>query len=272
MKKRATKTASKAVRKSAKAGVSETRLIDVPTDVAGLQKAIQILGDATQPEGLRGEAMQGIQAASFGLLEFDAVRADYIATLRGVAQDASIELRQRALGILSRENDSYAQKVLVEGLKDAKKSLLPAEKALQLLSYNPHAGVYASARQLFASSTDGKVKQAALRLMSGDPESAKIIEKTLASKVEAPEIRRMAAAALQTLAPKSLQDWASKAVIDKTENQEIVATCLTAMQQFGDTKAIVGNKPLRKRLKEMSSESSTKVKQLAKQFMAKYEL
>src|SRR5258705_13591202 len=54
--------------------------------------------------------------------------------------------RQRVLGILMREKDGYAQTKLLEGLKNPGKSLLPPEKALQLLSYDIHAEAYSAAR------------------------------------------------------------------------------------------------------------------------------
>ena len=60
-------------------------------------------------------------------------RGDYIATLRKVATDPDPELRQRVLGMLMRDKDGFAQKKLLDGLKDPAKALVPPEKALQLL-------------------------------------------------------------------------------------------------------------------------------------------
>ncbi len=281
MKKNPAKTARKTARNAsaakqsappARESVTATKLMDVPVSSADLRKAIAILGDATQSEATRSEAIQAIQAASFSLPDFDSVRSEYVAALRLAAKDPDPALRQRALSVLSRNNDSFAQKAILDGLKNGEKALLPAEKALQLLSYNPHAGAYTVARELFGSSADPAVKQEALRLMSSDPDSAKVIEKTLADKGETTEIRRMSAAALHTLNPKSLQNFANKALLDKTENHDLVATCLTAMHQFGDAKAISENKALRKRLKEMETDAPGKLKQLTKQFITKYGL
>ena len=280
MKKNSSKSAQKATRKSAKprgAPITESvtsarRLVEVPIDTKSLKKGIDLIGDSKQSVEMRCQAMQAVQAASFSLPEFESMRSDYVAVLRIAAKDPDHELRQRSLGILARENDSFAQRVLLEGLQDEKKALLPPEKALQLLSYNAHSGASSIARKLFGSSTNDSVKQEALRLMSGDPDSAKVIAQTLADKSESPDIRRLSAAALHVLNPQSLQNWANKAVLDKSENHDIVATCLTAMHEFGDAKNYADNKPLLKRLGELKSKSPIKVKQLAKQFTAKYGL
>ncbi|MCP3418595.1 hypothetical protein NLM16_31245 [Bradyrhizobium brasilense] len=46
-----------------------------------------------------------------------------------------------------REKNGYAQKTLLEGLKNPK-ALLPPEKALQLLSYDVHAEAYSAERDI----------------------------------------------------------------------------------------------------------------------------
>jgi len=275
MKKNKTKAAPSIGRKSTKAAPAKAKLPDLKLaeGVDGLRQAIAVLRDSSQTLPKRMQALRTLQSASFGDEEFDAVRADYVAALRELTGDKEIMLRQRALGLLARSQDSYAENVLMAGLQAPDKAVVPATDALNYLSYNLHSGVQSLARSIFDTSKDQDVRQQALRLMSNDPQALKTIQNTLADKKESVEIRQTSAEALHALDPKALQNWASKAVLDKSENEDMVATCLTALNHFGDEKKITGNKALRKRLGEMSTgKSSANVKRMAKKIWTKYGL
>jgi HEAT repeat protein len=246
-------------------------VIEVPLAASGLQPHLDTLRDASQPVESRLEALQTVQAASFAIPDFDSVRPEYIAALRQAAEDQDPELRQRALGILAREHDAFAQDVLLEGLRDSDKALVEPDKALQLLSYDPHAGVYPIARDIMQTSDDESTRREALRVLAGDPASAPLLESVLTDKNEPADIRRMSASALHALDPDRLQRWANKAVLDTAEDPEIVATSLTALTQFGDADAISGNKPLLKRVDQLQARAPAKIKKLAKRFAQKYD-
>jgi len=248
------------------------RVIEVPLAAPDLLPALDILRDPGRSVDARLEALQTIQAASFALLDFDSVRPDYIAALRQAAEDQDPELRQRALGILAREHDGFAQEALLEGLRDPARALVGPDKALQLLSYDPHAGVYPIARDIIHTSEDESTRREALRVLAGDPASAAVIEDVLADKNEPSAIRRMSASALHALNPDKLQRWASSAVLDTAEDADLVATGLTALTQFGDAKAIADNKQLRKRMSQLQEQGPAKIKQLARRFVKKYDL
>lgn len=275
MKKTKTKAAASGRRKSIKAAPAKATLPNLKLAAGndGLREAIQILRDSAQTLERRLEALRILQAATFNDEQFDAVREDYVAALRALTEDKEIQLRQRALGLLARSQDSYAEKVLMAGLKQPDKAVVPAGDALHYLSYNLHSGVQTLARSLFESSPDQGVRQQALRLMANDPQALKTIQKTLADKKETVEIRQTSAEALHALDPTAFQKWASKAVLDKSENADVVATSLTALQHFGDAKAIAGNTALRARLDEMSAgKSAPKLKRMAKMISSKYGL
>ena len=73
-----------------------------------------------------------------------------------------------ALGILMRDKDGFAQKKLLDGLKDPAKALVPPEKALQLLSYDVHADAYEVARDIVKKPPNDDAKREALRLLAAD--------------------------------------------------------------------------------------------------------
>ena len=163
------------------------------------QAMLKVLCDTTEPVKVRLAALQSLQAASFSVLSFEGCRGDYIATLRQVAEDHDPELRQRALGMLMREKDGFAQKKLLEGLRDPDKALLPPEKALQLLSYDVHADAYEAARAIVRKPPNEAARREALRLLAADATAAPLFEKLLLDKNELREIRQIAASALYAL-------------------------------------------------------------------------
>ncbi|MEO8369194.1 MAG: hypothetical protein ABI806_08345 [Candidatus Solibacter sp.] len=275
MKKTKTKAAASAGRRSVKAAPAKATLpnLKLASGNDGLRQAIDILRDSSETLERRLEALRILQAATFADEQFDAVRSDFVAALRALTEDKEVQLRQRALGLLARSQDSYAEKVLMTGLKQPEKAVVPAVDALHYLSYNLHSGVQSMARSLFETSKDQGVRQQALRLMANDPQAIKTIQKTLANKKETVEIRQTSAEALHALDPTAYQKWASKAVLDASEDADVVATSLTALQHFGDAKAIAGNSALRARLGEMSAgKAAPKLKRMAKMIASKYGL
>jgi hypothetical protein len=235
-----------------------------------LQAMLKVLRSRDEPIKVRLAALQSLQAASFSVVAFESCRADYIAALREVVEDTDMELRQRVLGILAREKDGFAQKKLIEGLQNPEKALLPPEKALQLLSNDVHAEAYAAAREIVSKPPNETAKREALRLLAADAKSAPVFEKILMDKEETADNRQISAAALQALKPDKLQERAREILLDKSEYDEIQATSLTALTQFGDDEAIAKDEALLKSVDRMSDEASTKVKQNARRFLSKY--
>jgi hypothetical protein len=236
-----------------------------------LQDALNLLLDRTQPLEVRLATLQTVQAASFSVAEFEPRRSEYIAALRKAVQDPEPELRQRVLGILAREKDSFAQKKLLEGLKNPGKALVPAEKALQLLSYDIHADAYPIAREIVNKSQNGVAKREALRLLAADAGSAPMFEKILRDKGEAAEYRQISAAALQGIQPEKLQSHAREILLDASDAEEVQATSLAALTEFGESKALAEDKPLMDRVTRLSGrQAGDSMTQCANRFLEKY--
>ncbi len=259
-----------------KKGVKErvAALSEVPLAVCekdeNLQAVLKVLRSPDEPVEVRLAALQSLQAASFSVVTFESCRGDYIATLRKVAQDPDPELRQRVLGILAREKDGFAQKKLLEGLQNPEKALVPPEKALQLLSYDVHADAYPVAREIVNKPPNTTAKREALRLLAADASAAPMFEKILRDKSETSEIRQVSAAALQAIKPEKLQAHAREMLLDTSEHEDMQATCLTALTQFGNADEVAKDDTLRKRAERISGEASTHLKQSARQFLNRY--
>jgi hypothetical protein len=249
-------------------------LAEVPLAVCesdkDLQATLNVLRNQDEPIEVRLAALQSLQAASFSVVAFESCRADYIAALRKVATDPDPELRQRVLGILAREKDGFVQKKLLEGLKNPTKALVPAEKALQLLSYDIHSEAYSVARKIVENPPNEDAKLEALRLLAADAKSAPVFEKLLRDKNENAEIRQISAAALQALKPERLQSNARAILLDDSDHDDIKATSLTALTQFGDAEAVAKDETLKKQVGKISEKGGAKVKRSARHFMSKY--
>jgi hypothetical protein len=248
---------------------AEAPLATIASDKS-LQESLNVLRDRSQPIKVRLAALQSLQAATFSVIEFEPYREDYLAALRELVDDPDAELRQRVLGILSREKDGYVQKRLLEGLQDTSKALVPPEKALQLLSYDVHAEAYPVAREILNAPPNPEAKREALRLLSADANSAPVFEKLMRDKDEDRDVRQISAAALQAVKPKRFQEQAREMLLDDKEYDDIQATALTALEQFGDEKAVAKDQKLMDRVEELGNSKSTKVKKTAKRFMTRY--
>ncbi len=235
-----------------------------------LQAVLSVLRDTKEPLKVRLAALQSLQAASFSVIEFEPCREDYLAALRELVDDPNEALRKRALGILARQKDGYGQKRLLESLQNPDEALVSPAKALQLLSYDVHAEAYPIAREILNAPPSPEAKREALRLLSADASSAPLFEKLLRDKGEDREIRQLSAAALQTVKPKKFEEQARELLLDKDEYDDIQATALTALTQFGDEKKVAEDETLMKRVDQLGKGKSAKVKKPARQFLIKH--
>jgi hypothetical protein len=251
------------------AALAQTPLAVCDSD-DNLQAVLAVLRDVNEPIDVRMAAIQSLQAASFSVVAFESSRGDYRATLRRVAQDANPELRQRALGLLARQKDGFAQKKLLEGLRNPEKALVPPEKALQLLSYDVHAGAYKAARAVLDNPPNPTAKREALRLLATDATAAPMFEKIMLDKNELRENRQISASALHALDPEKLQALARNIVLDSDDYDDIKATSLTALAQLGDNSTIAVDKTLRESVDRMKTRGSAILQQSASQFLSKY--
>ena len=252
-----------------------TALAEVPLAVCEsdkhLQAVLDVVRNKEEPVEVRLAAMDTLATAAFSVVSFESCRKDYIATLREVATDPNPQIRESALGLLAGQKDGFAQKKLLEGLKDAEKALVPPEKALQLLSYDVHAEAYSAAREIVEKPPNADAKREALRLLAADATSAPLFEKLLRDKDELREIRQLSASALHALNPKKLQTHAREMLLDASEYNDIQATSLTALTQFGDQEAVAKDEALMKSVNRLSvGKTPAKYKQSARQFLSKY--
>lgn len=236
-----------------------------------LQAVLNVLRNKEEPVEVRLAALQTLAAAAFSTIAFEPCWGDYILALREVAVDPDPQIRQRALGLLAQEKDGFAQKKLLDGLKNPEEALVPPEKALQLLGNDAHAEAYAAARAIVSKPPSDVARREALRLLAADATSAPMFEKLLRDKNELREIRQISASVLNALKPEKLQKHAREMLLDKSEYDDIQATSLTALTQFGDQAAIADDQALLKSVDRLGAgKAKAKYKESARRFVSKY--
>lgn len=212
-----------------------------------------LVADASVAPALRNAALSAIQAAAFNTQAFEAFRTAFLSGLRKLRTDDDPEIRSRALGLLARENDPSTQEVLLEGLSEPDKALLPPEKALQLLGYNLHAGAYEAARKIADAPPNPLARREALRILATTSESTGYFEQMLRDKSEPTPIRQLAAQSLNQLAPDRLQQAARAIAVDENEDADVKSLSLTALANFGDIKQLQQDAALQAHVAELKA-------------------
>jgi hypothetical protein len=244
--------------------------LDVCASDDNLQAVLTVVRDTAEPVEVRLGAMDTLATAAFSVVAFEPCRNDYIAALRDVADDPDARIRETALGLLSGEKDAFAQKRLLEGLKKPAKALVAPEKALQLLGYDVHAESYAVARDIVNNPPNDAAKHEALRLLAADATSAPLFEKLLRDKDEKREVRQLSASALHAIDPNKLQKHARALLLDESDYDDIRATSLAAVEQFGDPESVASDAPLLESVAGMSRKAAPKYKKSARSFLSKH--
>lgn len=220
-----------------------------------IDMAIGVLRDKSEPVEVRLSALRVLQQSSFRAAIFNPKRPEYMAALREVVDDPNQELREQALELLAQEKDEYAQRRLLEGLRDPSKALVPVEKAIQLLGYDVHAEQYPILREIVRNSPSPEAKREAVRLLASDPGSKDLLVGLLRDKSERADMRNASAIALQSLAPQDFEREAKRIALDESEDPELRATCISAISRFSDQEALSQDPEFSRGIEELGDQS-----------------
>ncbi|HTI35740.1 MAG TPA: hypothetical protein VL422_18835 [Miltoncostaea sp.] len=202
-----------------------------------------ILRDRDDDPAVRLAALAALQENSFAVADFGPWAAAWTEVLRDVATDDDRALRTRALDLLALEGDEYAQRLLTDGLRDPRRALVPAAKALRMIGYDVHAEQYDLLRDLAANAKQKAVRNHALRLLAADASSKDMFARIAADRGEDATARATAAVALQGLAPEEFAALARDVVHDDDDDDRVRATVITALAHGpGDVDAATGEK------------------------------
>jgi hypothetical protein len=220
-----------------------------------VEQYLRTLRDRDEAVAVRLAALDALKAAEFLGPRFDAYRAEYMQALQEVARTARARrLREGALEVLAIKKDSYAQDVLLEGLRDRKSALVSPAKAIQFLGYDDHAAAAPTVRAVFEEA-DNAGKEEALRLLASDPASEDLFLRLLKDKSQRAAIRQLSAVGLQKVNPAAFGTAARDIVTDKDEYKEIRASCLAALTTTRESTAALADEGFAEQLSKLKNET-----------------
>ena len=232
---------------------------------------VEVLRDAARPTDVRIAVLDVLQQISFRMAAFPGKRPDYLAALRSIIDDPDAELRQRAVGILAREKDEYAQRRLIDGLEGSSEALVPTEKAIQYLGYDVHAEYFPLLRRIVEHPPTPAARTEAVRLLAADPSSTDLLLTIFSDKGESSDIRKISATGLQSAAPGQFEEQARRIVLDDDEDHQLQAMSITALTHFADPEALRRDDELTGRIEQLRTESpSQQVKQATAGYLSKH--
>lgn len=226
--------------------------------------AIKKIGDTSAPPDLRKACWNAVIANSFSSPYFMAKQPELNAALKGIAEDKHYEMRERAISYLAQNKDEYIHRKLIDGIKDPAKALVSEEKAINLLGYDIHAGIYPVLKNVIEKSSNSDARVEAIHLIGNDPGSKELLTKVFNNKRERYDVRAGCATALKTYHPDEYVKVAKTCVLDEKENDNIRAVCLNGLAHSGNANAYKDAK-LMKRVKELHKDDSVPGLQSASQ-------
>jgi hypothetical protein len=237
-------------------------------EVAG--ELIELISDPQLSTEQRTAVMDTLQEMSFSAAAFAPSRPAYLEALRGLVDDTDKQLRRRALGILSRQKDEFAQRRLVAGLEGEEKPLVPAAEAIELLSNDIHADHYPLLRRLAVESPTRSARVEAIEALAGDPSSADLLSGILADTTEDAKVRQACALVLQAVAPEDGARQARNIVLADDEDDKLRAASLTSLTHTGESSSR-GDAELVRKAQELSETSRSRaLKRASTNYLDKY--
>lgn len=234
-----------------------------------IEELIALLGDRGEPLALRQAALRALKTASFLGPRFAPHRAAFLRCLRALATDPEPELRIDALETLALERVEDAKPLLLAGLRDPKKALVPAAKAIQLLGADGHAEAAPVVRRLLKRAADLPTREAAVRFLAGDPGARKALGDVLKDRGQPAALRALSASAVRQLDPAGFERTARKIVADNGEDDALRASCLGALTFVKHFRKSRGDQGFLDQVARLHARSRSKpLRQAAQRFLA----
>ncbi|MGJ4994024.1 hypothetical protein ACQR0Z_06425 [Bradyrhizobium sp. HKCCYLS3077] len=198
-----------------------------------IHNEIALFRDETQSTEVRLAALRNVQTATFMGPGFAPYRAAQMDALRAVAlQDPDQDVRRPALEILAMEKDDVARQLLLTGVDDPGKAVVPIAKAVQLLAHDDHGVAIPLAHKVVAGQFDVGAKEEALRVLAADLGAGDLFARIMMDRAQPPQLRSISASSLREVDPTKFEELARKIVVDDGENDEVRANCLGALDHL----------------------------------------
>jgi hypothetical protein len=223
------------------------------TDVPAL---LAMVRNPQEPVAVREAALQALGAATFLGSHFAPYWVEFLNTMRQLTQlDTPAELREKALGVLASEKDHDIQELLRSGLRNPQAAVVPAARALQLLSFDDHANIAGLAQEIFHQTGDLATKEAALRVLAADANSQDLLADLLQDKSQPRSLRALSATGLHSLNPQRFSSIARNIVMDDSDFEDIRATALGALANGPEHQALRSDSQFLEQVRQLGAQA-----------------
>ena len=174
--------------------------------------ALDRLSDPKESPTMRLAAIKLLQQKQIASASAAEWRPAFVEALRDAVRTP--RLRAAALEVLSLFKDRPTQALLLDGIRNPRRALVPVHEALRLLSTDVHADVIDAARKLAnlrQSRQNPAAFMQAIRILAADPGSAKMLESVVSNDAYNVDARRLAATGLSHLEPERMDRAAAAA-------------------------------------------------------------
>ncbi len=238
-----------------------------------IEQVVALLADDGEDPRVREAALVKLKELEFFGAVLDPHRPDYLEALRKAAKSRLAELARGALEVLAVHKDPFARDTLLAFLRDPKSAVIPLAQVVQLLSYDDHGDVISAVRGLIEKAKDTDVIEEGIRLLSSDPGSADLFTRLLGDKTQSKDVRRLSANGLNNINPTLFATVAGRILDDDDEDDDLRATCLSALTHFSDYAKQRLDTVLTDKVKRLLDHSpSTNLKATASRFLDRLKL
>ncbi|MEM7586238.1 MAG: tyrosinase family protein [Acidobacteriota bacterium] len=219
-----------------------------------VESLLEILGDTSEPAGVRKAAMSQFRLFSLGGPAFQEFRPTVLEGLRRLIQDDDHDIAQEAIDLLAYQKDEFLQRVLRQGLDDPKMALTTPFSAVHYLSLDPHDHLDLF-RNIAREFEEEEVRALAIQALTSDTDSRDFLVELFQDKGLSSELREACAHALDSQDPEFFLDRSIEAFKDDgEEDHRLLTVLLSKFTLSEDLGKISGDTDLMNRLRQRASQ------------------
>jgi hypothetical protein len=219
--------------------------------------------DATIQQPFRREAVQQLELL---LVARPATPAD--ATLRALASDPDPQIRSTAVARLALRGDANARQMLIEGIRQPQRAILPEHAALALLASHPDSAVIALAHQVLTTRPDGPARRTAARIAAAKEPGRRELTRILADSSSPTQLRVVAVQALVVYDAGALSRVTAPILAKESESDSLRVAIIEALRLRGPRPGTTDEADLERRITQLSrTAGSVAVRTAAARFL-----
>ena len=168
-----------------------------------------LLGNSSTPKALRTQSLSSIRVLGMWAMGKPGLSQKIDETMRQLASDEEMGYREVALSSLITKEDGYAQRLILEGLEDESKELLPKARAIRILGYNLKSDAYPVLHKIMLNPSNSiETRSESIKLLGGYPSAKDDIVNILQDNNQEVSLRLAAIGTLNANQPENFSQYA----------------------------------------------------------------